>query len=365
MMRHLSLLFIPLLLVACQPGKTGMSSDTGDTLAMRYARNLTIVDYDNHSEVTLRNPWDSTKTLATYCLYERGSERPSSSSVAVAVPVSSAAVFSTMHCALLHELQADQTITGICDPEYNHLPYINKGIADGRIHNLGNSMDPNLEQVMNLMPEVLMPSPFENSGGLGRIEALGIPIIWCADYMEVSPLARAEWIRFYGRLFGKGELADSIFGEVEHRYTELRDKAATASHRPRLLPEMPWNGQWTLPASGSTSAQLYADAGADYIFSDLEGAGSIPLSTEHVVEKGMTADVWLIKHHGALSRAQIVTDTPLLATIKAPVWWCNTSSSPLYEETPFHPELLLECLMAILHPELDIRPERQYFQPLQ
>ena len=368
MRAHEHLYIIALLLLLLLPGCSGHRSDgaaeTGDTLRLDYARNLTIVVFPDRTEVTLRNPWDSTGTLARYCLCEGGTARRAADMVVVNVPLRRAAVFGSVHGALIHELGAGEAIGGVCDVEYFNQPEIKEGVAEGRIANLGNSIQPSLEQIIDLDPDALMPSPFENSGGLGRVERLGIPIIWCADYMESTPLGRAEWMRFYGRLFGQGERADSIFRIVESSYHSLVRKAAEAKSRPRLLAEMPWSGQWTLPGSGSSSTKLYADAGADYLFAHLKGNGGVPLSTENVVDKGVDADIWLIKHHGQLDRGQMVADTPLLQGIKAPIWWCDTSETLLYEETPFHPERLLENLIAILHPELHIEPHYQYFKPL-
>ena len=338
------------MLPGCKGNRAESSQVTGDTLMLRHARNLTIVEFENRIEVTMRNPWDTTNVLGQYVLTE---------------PLRNAAVFSSVHCALLHELGADEAVGGICDFEFFNLPYYKQAVGNGRIANLGNSMQPSLEKIIDLNPDALLPSPFENSGGLGRIERLGIPIIWCADYMENTPLGRAEWIRLYGRLFGCAEKADSIFESVETRYQELCAKARNTKIKPRLLPEMPWSGQWTLPGSGSSSTKLYQDAGADYLFANLEGAGGIPLSTEKVVDKAVEADVWIIKHHGPLDREQMNADTPLLSNIKAQIWWCDTSKTLIYEETPFHPERLLENLISILHPELGIRSNYEYFRPLE
>lgn len=362
--RYIYLLFLPitLLLLACGGNRSDRLSETGDTLQLRYARNLTVVTYSDRTEVILRNPWDTTGMLAKYCLTTDPSSPQSEGKVIV--PLKRAAVFSSVHCALFHELDADDAVGGICDLQFFNLPYYKDGVAAGRIANLGNSLQPNIEQIMNLNPDAIMPSPFENSGGLGRVERLGIPIIWCADYMEDTPLGRAEWIRFYGRLVDRADKADSIFNAVERRYLELCNKARNAKTKPRLLPEMPWSGQWTLPSAGSSSAKLYADAGAEYLFAHLKGRGGIPLSTEKVVDKAVDADIWIIKHHGPLDRQQMISDTPLLAGIEAPIWWCDTSETLLYEETPFHPERLLENLIAILHPELGIESEYNYFRSL-
>ena len=368
------------LLTSCGGNRSEGLSEVGDTLLFRHARNLTLVTYPDRTEVTMRNPWDTTTTLARYCFRHRKEQTPSNSPSmgrkpfptegeglgreSGSLPLKKAGIFSSVHLALLHELGADSAVGGICDLEFCNLSHFKKAVAEGRIANLGNSIQPSLEQIIDLNPDALLPSPFENSGGLGRVEKLGIPIIWCADYMENTPLARAEWIRFYGRLFGRAEEADSIFRCVESRYQELCAIASTVKTRPRLLPEMPWSGQWTLPGSGSSSTRLYADAGAEYLFADLEGNGGIPLSTEKVVDKAVDADIWLIKHHGPLSRRQMNADTPLLAAIKAPIWWCDTSTTLLYEETPFHPERLLENLIAIIHPELNIQPQYKYFEKL-
>ena len=340
---------LPFLLLSCNGKGTDRGDEAGDTLQFRYAKNLTVVTFKDRMVATLRNPWDTASVLGKYELEK---------------PLSNIAVFGSVHCALFHELGADDVVGGICDLEFINQPSIKKGVAEGRIANLGNSMQPNLEKIVNLKPDALMPSPFENSGGLGRVERLGIPIIWCADYMENTPLGRAEWIRFYGRLVGRAKEADSIFNTVEARYQELCRKARNAETKPRLLPEMPWSGQWTLPGSGSSSTRLYQDAGAEYLFAHLKGNGGVPLSTEKVVDKAVEADIWIIKHHGNLDRQQMISDTPLLASIKAPIWWCDTSTTLLYEETPFHPERLLENLISILHPELGIHSEHQYFQQI-
>ena len=375
-MRYIILAVLPvLLLLSSCNGRTEQADEAGDTLLLRHARNLTIVEFPDRTEVTLLNPWDGTGVLASYVLVDKSkaisgktnssSQSSGSGRMLVAVPLHNAAVFGSVHCALIHDLGADEAIGGICDLEYINQPELRKAVAVGRVANLGNSIQPSLEKLVDLSPDALMPSPFENSGGLGRIERLGIPIIWCADYMEHTPLGRAEWMRFYGRLFGRGEEADSIFSIVEQRYEELAAQAKNAKTKPRLLPEMPWSGQWTLPGAGSSSTKLYEDAGADYLFANLEGNGGIPLSTEKVVDKGIGADIWLIKHHGRLDRRQMVSDTPLLASIKAPIWWCDTSQTLLYEETPFHPERLLENLISILHPELGITSRWNYFKLLE
>lgn len=347
--------------IACDGNKTKQAEEVGDTIPMRYARNLTIVEYPDYTQVTIRNPWDTTKVLNSYTLVNEKQGLKGE----VVVPLRNAAVFTSVHCSLLMELGCQECIGGICEPEYIHIPYVHKGLKEGRIIDLGNGMEPNLERIMALQPDAIMLSPFENSGGYGRLERMGIPIIECAEYMESTPLGRAEWIRFYGRLFGKAEMVDSLFLQTERSYLQLREQASKAKQKPRLICETPQSGYWYVPGGQSTMGVLYQDAGADYLFHDIEGSGSTALSIERVLDRALTAQVWLIKHHGKLTREQIVQDVPALRNIPAKISLCDTFTSGFYEETPFHPDVLLSNLIQILHPELGIKEEKAYFCPLE
>jgi iron complex transport system substrate-binding protein len=207
-----------------------------------------------------------------------------------------------------------------------------------------------------------MPSPYENNGGYGRLEQMGIPIMECADYMEVSPLARAEWIKIYGSLFGVAAKADSLFNAIEAKYISLRDLTDRQEKKPRLLTERPFSGAWHVPGGESTTGQLYRDAGADYIFSDWHGTGARAISIEEVLNRASDADIWLIKSFGDVTKKDILKDMPLLRILPARLVVCNTDVVPFFEETPFHPEYLLENLIALFHPELGIVPEHEYFR---
>ena len=337
----------------------------GDTLRLHYAKLLTITTAGETTWVSIRDPWDSTRTLHRYQLVPRTAETPAAQEgyTLVRTPLERVGAYSSVHCALLDELGRAEAVAGVCEPEYINLPYVQEGVKSGRIANLGNGMDPNLERIIELKPDALMPSPFEHSGGYGRLERLGIPLIECADYMEQSPLGRTEWMRFYGRLVGCGELADSLFNAISSRYNALCAMAARTRQQPLVVSELPKNGKWYVAGGRSTMGRLYEDAGGKYAFADIQSAGSVTLSVEHVIEKAVDAQVWIVKHHGPIDRAQLEADNPSLQLLKAQMWLCDTSQKKYYEETPFHPDWLLENLISIFHPEMGIKAERRYFQP--
>lgn len=98
-----------------------------------------------------------------------------------------------------------------------------------------------------------MLSPFENSGGYGRVGKLGVPVIECADYMETSPLGRAEWLRFYGLLVGQEQRGDSLFAQIEKEYLALKDLAAQATSRPTVLSDLKYGSAWYIAGGQSTT----------------------------------------------------------------------------------------------------------------
>lgn len=333
-------------LASCTDGRTGEALE-GDTLSLRHARYVRAVRQGDIVSIDIRNPWDTSATLR---------------SIRVKVPVERAAVYTATHAALLAELGQAHRIGGMFDTQYLKHPQLKRAIAEGRIRDLGTSNAVNIEQVMDLQPDLLMPSPYESQGGYGRLEQMGIPIMECADYMEVSPLARAEWIRVYGILFGVEQRADSLFKEIEQRYNELKTLASTCKERPRLLTERPLSGTWHVPNGESTSGILYRDAGADYLFADIPGSGASAMSIEIVLDRAMHADLWLIKSFGTLTKEQIIDDTPACKHIPARLLVCNTEEVPFFEETPFHPEYLLANLISVLHPELEVETRHEYFK---
>lgn len=376
-----------LLLLSC--GERRAATSDLAPVPLSYATHLSCERGDGYSIWTLRNPWDTTAVLHQYILRLAPSrEGESSSSMSdeafmqalpslaegnvsvIHVPVRSAGVATAVHCGLLDELGVASAISGVCEKEYIDLPAVAEGLAAGRIADFGNGMNPNVERIMDVAPDVLLLTPFEHSGGYGRVERLGIPIIECAEYMESSPLARAEWIRFYAELFGVEERADSIFRAVEQNYLELKQRATAVTTRPRLLSELLYGGQWFVPCGQSTMGKMFADAGADYLFRNRKGSGSTALSFETVLDEAQDADLWLVKYNSQqpLTYSQLARDyqpyTRFRAFQQRHIYGCDLAHNHFYEETPFHPDRLLRDFIILLHPELLPGQQTVYYKPL-
>ena len=364
---------LALLFSACGGGgKVSSHLSGGDTLPLHYAENLTLVRYTDYVVATLRNPWDTLKTLHTYILVPRQSRLPQNlpEGTVIRTPLSNALVYSSVHCSLLQQLNALDSIGGVCDLKYIRLDAIQQAHRDGRIADCGSSLNPDIEQIVVLRPDAILLSPFENSGGYGRVEKLGIPLVECADYMETSPLGRAEWMRFYGRLFGAEKQADSLFAEVDSCYRKLMAKAKLSSVSLSVFSELKSSSAWYVPGGRSTVGRLMADACGRYAFADDRHSGSVPLSFETVFDKAGEADVWLFKYHRPtdMTYADLQSEYDAYAGFKAfrtrNVYACNTAYVPFYEETPFRPDYLLADLIQMLHPELGDFDGLRYYKKL-
>ena len=362
-----------LFLSACGGKSSTVSgSAQGDSIPLHYSSNLSLIDYEDYIVAQLRNPWDTTKILHTYVLVDKKQPLPQElpQGTLVRTPLSKAVIYSSVHCSLLKDLGALNSIGGVCDLKYIKLPEIEEGCRNGTITDVGDGMTPNIERIIDLHPDAILLSPFENSGGYGRVEKLNVPIIECADYMETSSLGRAEWMRFYGLLFGEAQKADNLFAEVEKNYNELKALVAPLSSAPSVISELKNGSAWYVPGGKSTSARIYADAGANYVFADDEYSGSVPLAFETVFDKGQNADFWLIKYNQAIDKTykELEQDyapyTGFRAFKERNIYGCNTGKVDFYEDSPFHPDRLLKDLIKIFHPTLLEGYELKYFTKL-
>ena len=402
---------VALLMAACQGGKTAAAdAEAGDTLEMKYAKLLTIVKHGDgeeasgaaegidyqYAEALITNPWKAGTMLHRYILIPKGEEGDKTVAMlakrrstgarcttdTVRTPVERSAVFIAPHCQLMYEMGCQQAIRGVCDLDYINIPDVKKRVAaagnasaQNPIVDCGSSMAPDIERIIALKPEAILVSPFENSGGYGKLDKLHIPIIEAADYMESSPLGRAEWMKFYGMLFGEKvddekpspsraereryvsceSRADSLFARIEKEYLSLKAQAAEMPKGLSILTERKTGNVWYVPGGQSTIGILLKDANARYIFEDDQHSGSLPMSPEQILAKGKQVDVWAFKYFGGapLSQVQLLQEydgyKALAAFNRGNIYQVDTSTVPYFELTSFHPELLLREFIILAH----------------
>lgn len=355
---------------SCGSGRGDQAESTAGKL--KYATQLTLEDRDGYTVARVTNPWDSTTLLGTYILVPDSVELPADApkGTIVRTPLKQALVFTAVHTGLLSELNALDAIGAVCSADYIIVPEVHERIADGRITDCGNDAAPDMERVISARPDAMLVSPYENNPSNSRLESMGAPIILCADYMENDPLARAEWVKFFGRLFGRTAEADSMFAETEREYLGLKTAAEATDTRPSALFDGVYGNQWYVPRHDATLSSYIRDAGGSNPFDHNEGNGSLALSPEKVLVEAGDADFWLVRYATAndLTLPEFIAQQPVYKEFKAAqagkVYGCNTIDVPYFEETPFHPQWFLEQLVSIFHPELGIEPAHEYFKPL-
>jgi iron complex transport system substrate-binding protein len=330
----------------------------GEIYPLRYAEGFKVLCYPDYTVVDVVDPWNLQRNLQRYVLIDRNTDIPAGlpAGTLIRTPIQKIVVYTAVHIAALYELGGIDDIAGVCEPRFINHPAVRPYLAEGLIADMGESVSPNTEKMIASGVEVILASPFQNAG-YGAVEKTGIPVIECADYMETTPLGRAEWIRFLGLFTGKTALADSLFRETEARYLEIKNRVANVASRPTLFTEKRYGSTWYVPAGQSYKAQLYHDAGADYVFSYLPGSGGAPLNFETVLDKAIHADFWLFNYNmnTEMTYQALEAEYALYAHFDAfkqhRVYGCNTDISLFYEEAPMHPDYLLRELVAIFHPE--------------
>ena len=370
--RNIIMFLAATMLVACQGATSSQCEVVGDTLTTE-AELLTIVDCEGFTVVDVENPWKEGELLKRYAIVHRDgamSDNLPEDAELVRVPITSALVYSSVHAGAFEELGCIDAVTGVVDAQYYKIPNVIEGLKNGKVVDAGNSMSPTIEKIVELSPEAILASPFQNAGH-GAIEKMGIPIVECADYMEATPLGRAEWVKFIGELLCKRAEATEIYNNVVEEYNSLKNKIGNSTKRPMVISEMMTDGVWFMPGGKSYMAQMFADAGANYPWSDNDSKGSLQLDFATVYDKAYNADYWLIKSpEPNFSLANLESKYPLNKKFEAfsngGVYVINTIESSFFEDFPFHPQHLLREYIILFHPEvIDGDKSLRYFRQVE
>lgn len=378
-MKHLlyyTLFIYSIALSGCIRTATVTNGGGADTVAIPFAASsqiehsqlLSIHEVGNYTLCQISDPWQTGQTARQYLLVPQQDEAWSEEvrdsleqaygpSLVLRTPLSRITLTSACHAWLLWELDALDKVSVMCDTGYVQAKALKEWMrttgAEGHplVADGGNAIAPNAEVIVANGSDAIWVNPIQNTG-LGNLSHLPMPIIYCADYMETSPLGRAEWMKFYGRLVGRGQRADTLFARIEAQYNSAV-WTSTSEPSQSLLAELPYGATWYVPGGCSTAAVLYQDAGYAYPWSDDEHAGSLSLSKEAVLARAADCDLWLFKYYdteATLTLQSFLAQDPIYAQFRAArsgeVWGCNTATSDFFDVTPFRPDTLLQSLVS-------------------
>jgi iron complex transport system substrate-binding protein len=343
--------------------------------AIKYAKGLQLYYYEGFTIVKVTQPWPGAKESFTYVMQQKGAVVPDSLKqyTVINVPLKSIVVTSTTHIPSLEMLGVENTLVGFPDTKYISSEKTRALIDAGKVKEAGQNESLNTEVIIDLNPDAVVAFGVNSTNKtLESLQQAGLKVLYNSDWTEQSPLGKAEWIKFFGALYGMDDMANRLFTRTETTYEYQKALSKNTVTRPTIMAGAMLNDQWLLPQGGSWAALFMKDAVGNYLWADTEGTGSLSLSFETVFEKAQNADIW-IGPSQYTSLAEMEKANPHYKEFKAfknkQVYSFSTKTGKTggliyYELANNHPDLVLRDLIAILHPELMPGYELQFFERL-
>ena len=340
-----------------------------------YADGFSITNYGDYKILAVTEAFPGSDQVYNYALVKPGKSVPDSLKIdaTIQIPVKRIVVTSTTHIPSLEMLGVENTLVGFPNLDYISSQKTRERIAQGEIQELGQNESINTETTINLTPDVVVSFGVEGQNkSLNSLQRAHIPVLYNGDWVEHSPLGKAEWIKFFGALYDKQELADSLFNRIATQYEAAKKLSLQAKEKPTVLSGSMFKDVWYLPHGDSWAAQLIADANADYLYKNTQGTGSIALSLEEVLDTGQQADFW-IAPNAFESYAELKNANPVYSKFKAfqekKIYGFasakgETGGLIYYELAPNRPDWVLQDLVHIFHPDLLPDYEPHFFKPL-
>lgn len=373
MFKRLLFLFF-LILVGCDKEKNAgnnkedhsNSSNYHNQTKINHAKGFTITYHNNYKIVSILSPLETGTDTSKYILLERGTARPKGFEEAqvIEIPLQSIVATSSMHVALLEFLDSQDIITGLSNPEYIYSAKVQALIKAGKVANIGRDQGLNEEKLVEMHPGAVMAmgGPGAKTDHYRILAQAGIPVMINSEWVEKTPLARAEWVKLVAALVNKEKEVNEKFGEIELEYARLLGLAREVKDKPSIISGLNTKDAWFLPNGDSYMSQFFRDAGGVYHWSKTKAAGSLPLNFESVYPIALEADAWLnVGFDKNDTKANILAQDSRYSDFKAyksgRMFSYNgrvndQGANDFFESGTVNPHMVLADLIKILHPEL-------------
>lgn len=287
---------ISLFFISCQTTEKNNVTYDKKVIHLNYAKRFKLYKTNDATIIELFGDKNDTIVTATFVLYQNQKPTYSKEAYYIKTPVKNVASMSSIYTTMLQELGAIEHVVAIDNMDYYNNAIIQNAVNSGKVIELSKGPQIDVEQTIALNPDLIftfgMGNPDEDIDK--KIVQAQIPVAISLDHLEETPLARAEWIKFFAYFFNKEKLADSLFTVTENRYNHLKHLVEdSVKIKPLVLTEIKYGDTWFVPAGNSYISHLINDAGGNYIWSDNNETGSIPLNFETVYTKAKSCDVWI------------------------------------------------------------------------
>ena len=344
-----------------------------------YARGFDIETYENYTILSIKNPWPKAEKTYRFALIPKENLATITLNSdeydgIITIPVEKIVVTSTTHIPSLELLGVEQTLVGFPGTNYISSEKTRELVNAKNVRELGRNEGINVEVLLELQPEVVVGFGIDgNNKTFETIKKSGITVMYNGDWVEKSPLAKAEWIKFFGALYNKTAKADSIFNSIKKEYNNAKLLASKVKSTPTVLSGALHKDVWYLPSGTSPEAQLLKDANVNYLWQDVAGEGSLALSFETVFTIAKSADIWLSpSYYNSLEALKDANEhyTEFDAFKNKRIYsFVNTSGETggvtYYENGTARPDLVLKDIIKVCHPELLPQYKTHFFKPLE
>ena len=344
------------LFVSCNT-KSTKKIEENTISSIKHAKGFDILKSDNETKLIIKTPYPGATEETVYTIVREKSSKKNT----IQVPLNSIVVTSSTHVPALELLGVENKLVGFPNTDFISSIRTRKLIDKNLVKELGHPEQINTETLLDLAPDLVMGFAINSNNKMfANIEKLGIKVVLNGDWLEETPIGRAEWIKFYGVLFNKEKEADSIFNDIKNNYLKAKAIALKSKNKPSIVCGGLYRDVWYLPAGNSFEATFLKDANANYLWKDSEGEGSLSLNIENVFEKGKDADIWISPGFYAtledLENENLVASKMKAFNNKTIYSYNNTTGEKggiwYFELSPIRPDLVLKDLIKIAHPEL-------------
>lgn len=365
-MRYLFSIFSIITFLGCTQTtkKKSGSNEKLETIQNVYAKGFKISHNKDYSLLEVYNPWQKANnvTLKYYLVKSKSNIIKEEDASVIQIPLKKVVCLSTTHISFIDTLGFSGTIRAISGTNLLFNNELTRRVKTKEIYDVGYESTLNYEILVSLKPDVIFVYGIESetTSYISKLKELGIQAIYVGEYLETTPLAKAEWIKFFAEFYNVADKAESIFEGIKEEYNGLKEKVTQIESKPSVAASLPWNGNWYISGGKSYVAELITDAGANYVWNDLDTRESVPVDFELVFSKTNKADYW-INLGSVHSKSEILSLDVKLKMLKPFVkgnLYNNNARENInggndyWESGTIKPNIILKDLISIFHPEV-------------
>lgn len=346
-------------LVSCEEKRNATPSHVEsivyDTLKNEYAKGFQLIYSSEGTIVNVLDPLTG-ELIKNYSIGKGEAYNVFSDSLHNVVALS------TTHIGMLRKLGLESRISGVAS--YQHLCH---PMNITKVHEVGDIGMTDPERILKASPDIIFYSGYNlNAPILNKLERVDKKTFLIYDWKETHPLGRAEWLKVFGVLFGKEKEAHNIFTEMKTNYHRIVTNLKEAKHQPTVLAGTYFGDVFNVPAGDSYMAHLLKDANVNYVYSEMEGVGSLNLGLEEVITKNLEVDYWInVAFNSFKDLIEQSAKFSMLKSVKTgQVYTYINDVNCFWENSPVEPDKVLEDFGKIFHPELMEESELIYYSRL-